>query len=52
MPRTAVFAAGMAYLMLLVSDLNWSKELISPLIGLRAVAVGLVAWLRYRREKV
>jgi hypothetical protein len=39
----------MAYLvLLLVSDLNWSKELIFPLIGLGQSRWGLVAWLSYR----
>ena len=47
----SVFAAGMIYLMLAVSDLHWPKELIFPLIGLWAVAVGLVAWFRYRRGR-
>jgi hypothetical protein len=44
-----LFIAGMSYLMLIVSDLDWSKELVFPLIGLWAVIVGLVAWWRYRR---
>lgn len=47
-----IFAAGMACLMLLVSDLNWSKELIFPLIGLWAVNGGPGGLARYRREKV
>ena len=29
----SVFATGMIYLMLIVSDLHWPKELIFPLIG-------------------
>jgi CHASE2 domain-containing sensor protein len=48
---STLFATGMSYLMLIVSDLHWPKEVIFPLIGLWAVIVGLVAWLRYRREK-
>ncbi len=47
----SLFAMGMIYLMLLVSDLRWPKALLFPLIGLWAVTVGFVAWFRYRREK-
>jgi hypothetical protein len=47
----SLFAIGMIYLMLLVSDLHWPKELLFPLIGLWGVGVGLVAWWRYRKEK-
>jgi DMSO/TMAO reductase YedYZ heme-binding membrane subunit len=47
----SIFAAGMIYLMLVVSDLHWRKELVFPLIGLWAIVVGLVAWFRYRRER-
>jgi hypothetical protein len=43
-----IFAAGMSYLMLAVSDMHWPREVIFPLIGLWAVGVGLVGWFRYR----
>lgn len=46
-----VFALGMMYLMLFVSDLHWPKELIFPLIAFWGVLVGLLAWWRYRRGK-
>jgi uncharacterized membrane protein len=47
----SVFAAGMIYLMLAVSDLHWPGEVVFSLIGLWAVAVVLVGWSRYRRER-
>jgi hypothetical protein len=47
----SLFVAGMIFLMMLVSDLHWPKELIFSLMGLWAVTVGLVGWLHYRRER-
>jgi hypothetical protein len=46
-----LFAAGMSYLMLVVSDLHWPKELIFPGIGVWAITLGLVWWFRYRRDR-
>jgi len=46
-----LFVLGMGYVMALVADMHWPKELLFPLIGFWGVAVGLVAWWRYRREK-
>lgn len=46
-----VFALGMMYLMLAVSDLGVSKELLFPLIGVWAGLVGLLAWWRHRRDR-
>ncbi len=45
------FVLGMGYLMVLVADLHWPKELLFPMIGIWGVVVGFVAWYRYRREK-
>jgi len=44
------FALGMVYLMLLLSDLQWPKELLFPMIGVWGGIVGLLAWWRYRRQ--
>ena len=44
----SVFALGMVYLMLIVSDFHWSKDLLFPMIGIWGVIVGLVAWWRFR----
>lgn len=46
-----VFVLGEAYIMMLVSDLTWPTEVMLPLIAAWAVAVGLVALLRYRRHR-
>lgn len=45
-----VFALGMMYLMLLVSDLHWRMEWLFPLIAFWGVLLGLLAW-RYHRGK-
>ena len=45
------FVLGMGYLMVLVADLHWPKELLFPLISLWGAIVGLVAWWRHRRGK-
>ena len=47
---TTLFAAGMVYSMLIISDLNWPKALIFPVIGLWAAAVVFIAWWRYRKR--
>src|SRR2546421_289883 len=46
-----IFVLGEAYTMMFASNLHWPKELILPLVGLWAVAVGGVWWFLYRREK-
>jgi peptidoglycan/LPS O-acetylase OafA/YrhL len=46
-----VFVAGVMYIMLAVSDLKWPKELLFPMIGGWAAVIGMVAWLRHRKQK-
>ncbi len=44
-----MFVLGTGYLMLIVADLHWPKELLFPMIGVWGAVVALVAWWRYRR---
>ena len=46
-----IFMLGMAYIMVLVSDLNWNRGLLFPIIACWAVVIAGAAWYRYRREK-
>lgn len=46
----SVFALGMMYLMVFVSDLGWPQRLMFPMIAIWGAAVGLVAWRRHRRQ--
>jgi hypothetical protein len=46
-----IFVLGMAYLMVLVSDLNWNRALLFPVIACWAVSVAGVAWYRYWKQK-
>ena len=46
-----MFVLGMGYIMLLVADLHWAKELLFPLIGVWGGLVGLLAWWRHRRGR-
>jgi hypothetical protein len=43
-----LFALGMIYLMVFVSDLHWPRECLFPAIGLWGGTVGLLAWWRIR----
>jgi predicted tellurium resistance membrane protein TerC len=46
-----IFVLGMGYLMALVADLHWPKDLLFPVVILWGGVVGFVAWVRRRREK-
>ena len=46
-----IFVLGLGYLMVLVADLHWPKDLLFPLIAIWVAVVGFVLWWRYRREK-
>jgi hypothetical protein len=46
-----VFVLGTMYIMLLVSDLRWSNDLLFPLTGVWGGIVGLMAWWRHQRVR-
>jgi hypothetical protein len=46
-----MFVLGMVYLMVLVSDLRWPRDLLFPMIGIWGGIVGLAAWWGSRRQK-
>jgi len=45
------FVLGMGYLMALVANLQWPKDLLLPMISVWGALVGLLAWWGYRRAK-
>lgn len=47
----SIFAAGMSYLMLAVSDLRLRKDLLFPFIAIWGALVGVLAWWRSKRAR-
>lgn len=46
-----VFVLGMGYIMTFVGDLKWPRTLLFPAIACWGVVLGLVAWVRNRKQK-
>ena len=45
------FVLGMGYIMTFVGNLKWPRALLLPAISCWGVMLGLVAWVRYRKQK-
>jgi len=46
-----IFLLGMAYIMVLASDLSWNRTLLFPVIACWGAVVSGVAWYCFRRQK-